>query len=66
MGRPGGQGRATGGSTDGTAAALESRAPGCYMRVDEEEEDRLLRAYWSIPERQVATSVVLADATWYA
>jgi len=28
------------------------------------QKERLLRRYWSIPERQVATSVVLADATW--
>lgn len=28
------------------------------------EKDRLLRAYWSIPERQVETSVVLADRRW--
>ena len=26
-----------------------------------EEKDRLLRKYWSIPERQVETSVVLTD-----
>ena len=29
------------------------------------EKDRLLRAYWTIPERQMATSVVLADARWF-
>ncbi|MGH6913109.1 MAG: GNAT family N-acetyltransferase [Geminicoccales bacterium] len=28
------------------------------------EKDRLLRAYWSIPDRQIETSVVLADARW--
>lgn len=28
------------------------------------EKDRLLRKYWSIPERQVETSVVLADRRW--
>jgi N-acetylglutamate synthase-like GNAT family acetyltransferase len=28
------------------------------------EKERLLRTYWHIPERQVATSVVLADARW--
>ena len=28
------------------------------------EKDRLLRTYWSIPERQIATSVVLADQRW--
>ena len=26
--------------------------------------ERLLRTYWSIPERQVETSVVLADRQW--
>jgi GNAT superfamily N-acetyltransferase len=26
--------------------------------------DRLLRTYWSIPERQIETSVVLADGRW--
>jgi N-acetylglutamate synthase-like GNAT family acetyltransferase len=28
------------------------------------EKERLLRAYWSISERQIATSVVLADHRW--
>ncbi len=28
------------------------------------EKDRLLRKYWKIPERQVETSVVLADVRW--
>ena len=32
--------------------------------VSEEEKDRLLRRYWSIPERQIETSVVLADRRW--
>jgi GNAT superfamily N-acetyltransferase len=31
-----------------------------FQTVGEEEKNRLLRAYWSIPERQVETSVVLA------
>jgi N-acetylglutamate synthase-like GNAT family acetyltransferase len=31
-----------------------------YAIVPETEKDRLLRTYWSIPERQVETSVVLA------
>jgi len=30
------------------------------------EKDRLLRTYWSIPERQTETSVVLADRRWLA
>ena len=32
-----------------------------YTLVLEEEKNRLLRTYWSIPERQVETSVVLAN-----
>ncbi len=32
--------------------------------VSPQEKDRLLRNYWSIPERQVETSVVLAEANW--
>ncbi len=29
------------------------------------EKDRLLRKYWSIPERQIETSVVLGDQRWF-
>lgn len=32
-----------------------------FRLVGEEEKNRLLKRYWSIPERQVVTSVVLAD-----
>ena len=35
-----------------------------YTRVPEEEKNRLLRTYWTIPERQVETSVVLANEIW--
>ncbi len=35
-----------------------------YTLVSEEEKNRLLSKYWSIPERQVKTSVVLANQTW--
>ena len=35
-----------------------------YTVVSEDEKNRLLRKYWSIPERQVETSVVLANQTW--
>jgi hypothetical protein len=28
------------------------------------DKDHLLRKYWSIPARQIETSVVLADARW--
>jgi N-acetylglutamate synthase-like GNAT family acetyltransferase len=37
-----------------------------YTVVSPAEKDRLLRTYWSIPARQVETSVVLADARWMA
>ena len=37
-----------------------------YRLVSKEEKNRLLRRYWTIPERQVETSVVLASPTWYA
>ena len=33
-----------------------------FRQVTAAEKDRLLRTYWSIPERQVETSVVLANA----
>jgi GNAT superfamily N-acetyltransferase len=35
-----------------------------YRLLPEEEKNRLLRTYWNIPDRQVETSVVLADAKW--
>lgn len=36
-----------------------------FRKVTPQEKDRLLRKYWRIPERQVETSVVLADERWY-
>jgi GNAT superfamily N-acetyltransferase len=35
-----------------------------FQLVGGEEKDRLLKQYWTIPERQIDTSVVLADAKW--
>jgi N-acetylglutamate synthase-like GNAT family acetyltransferase len=35
-----------------------------FTVVAEDEKDRLLRTYWSIPARQIETSVVLADRRW--
>jgi GNAT superfamily N-acetyltransferase len=35
-----------------------------YTSLSRVETERLLRLYWSIPERQIATSVVLANADW--
>jgi hypothetical protein len=35
-----------------------------FQMVGSEEKNRLLKKYWSVPERQIETSVVLADSTW--
>lgn len=35
-----------------------------FQLVRLNEKDQLLKKYWSIPERQVETSVVLADQKW--
>jgi len=35
-----------------------------FRMVGREEKDRLLKKYWMVPERQIETSVVLADANW--
>jgi GNAT superfamily N-acetyltransferase len=37
-----------------------------YRLLPEAEKSRLLRKYWRIPQRQVETSVVLADKRWFA
>ena len=35
-----------------------------FELVGSEEKNRLLKKYWTIPDRQVETSVVLGDAAW--
>jgi N-acetylglutamate synthase-like GNAT family acetyltransferase len=35
-----------------------------FTVVPDDEKNRLLRTYWSIPARQIETSVVLADRRW--
>lgn len=35
-----------------------------YRRLSRQETECLLRKYWNVPDRQVATSVVLANAKW--
>jgi N-acetylglutamate synthase-like GNAT family acetyltransferase len=42
--------------------AIEFYRRNGYSLVGSEEKDRLLRTYWSIPARQVETSVVLAKS----
>ena len=36
-----------------------------FQLVSSEEKDRLLKKYWSVPEKQIETSVVLADGNWF-
>jgi GNAT superfamily N-acetyltransferase len=36
-----------------------------FSLVSTEEKDMLLQCYWSIPERQIETSVVLAEERWF-
>ena len=36
-----------------------------FRQVSRAQKDQLLRTYWSIPERQIETSVVLANAVWW-
>jgi len=36
-----------------------------YGLVGEDYRERLLRAYWTIPERQIEESVVLASRAWF-
>lgn len=35
-----------------------------YHLLQEKEKNKLLRKYWNIPQRQIETSVVLANAQW--
>ena len=37
-----------------------------FRLISGREKDRLLQEYWSIPERQIETSIVLADQAWFA
>jgi N-acetylglutamate synthase-like GNAT family acetyltransferase len=36
-----------------------------FQRVSAREKNRLLKQYWTIPERQAETSVVLTDQKWW-
>ena len=44
--------------------AIEFYRRNGFTVVSSSEKDRLLRKYWSIPARQIETSVVLADGRW--
>jgi GNAT superfamily N-acetyltransferase len=36
-----------------------------FHLVGAEQKNRLLKRYWNVPDRQIETSVVLADPTWW-
>jgi N-acetylglutamate synthase-like GNAT family acetyltransferase len=44
--------------------AIEFYRRNGFTVVPDRDKDRLLRTYWSIPPRQIETSVVLADGRW--
>lgn len=46
------------------AWAIEFYQRNGFTVVSNRDKDRLLRTYWSIPARQIETSVVLADGRW--
>ena len=37
-----------------------------FQIIDKQEKERLIRQYWKVSERQIETSVILADPTWRA
>jgi N-acetylglutamate synthase-like GNAT family acetyltransferase len=54
------------GTWAGASWAIEFYRRNGFAVVSNADKDRLLRTYWSIPARQVETSVVLADGRWMA
>ena len=50
---------------DATWAIRFYQKHGFQLVSPEREKNRLLAQYWAIPERQVETSVVLADQKWF-
>ena len=44
--------------------AIEFYRRNGFTLVPDNHKNHLLRTYWSIPERQIETSVVLADRRW--
>ncbi len=44
--------------------AIEFYRRNGFTVVASDDKDRLLRTYWSIPARQIETSVVLANGRW--
>jgi N-acetylglutamate synthase-like GNAT family acetyltransferase len=59
------QGPALVGTWKAAAWAIRFYEKHGFRLVSMDEKDRLLKTYWSIPERQTETSVVLADEKWF-
>ncbi len=36
-----------------------------FKLIDGDQKDRLLRKYWDLPDRQIETSVVMAEDKWF-
>jgi N-acetylglutamate synthase-like GNAT family acetyltransferase len=52
------------GTWDSASWAIEFYQRNGFTVVPNRDKDRLLQTYWSIPARQIETSVVLADGRW--
>jgi len=37
-----------------------------FAVVSAQEKERLLHKYWTVPDRQIETSIVMADRAWFA
>ncbi len=35
-----------------------------FRLIDPEEKSQILKRYWTVPDRQIETSIVLADSNW--
>ena len=53
------------GTWAGAVWAIQFYEKNGFKIVSQQEKNRLLEKYWSIPARQVETSVVLADRKWF-
>ncbi len=53
------------GTWAGAVWAIQFYEKNGFKIVSQQEKNRLLKKYWSIPARQVETSVVLADRKWF-
>jgi len=52
------------GTWEDASWAIEFYRRNGFTLVPDSHKNHLLRTYWSIPERQIETSVVLADRRW--